>query len=445
MMEDADLLRRFTLAGDQDAFRELVQRHVSFVYSSALRQLNGDAHLAADVAQTVFTDLARKARSLTGHPVLAGWLFTSTRFAAAKLVRAERRRRAREQEAQLMQELSNDDAAALDWSRVRLVLDAALADLKPAEREAILLRYFEQRDYRAIGAQLSVTDNTARMRVDRALDTLRAALERRGVTSTTVALAAALTSEAVVAAPAGLGTTVASAALAGTGSLSLWAAFMSMTKLHVGIAAGLAVAGASGYVMETRANAALLQDVSSLQRETAALADARAANRELTRTAGEVASLRTETATFDRLSAETVELQSRLKTVQRAQKSAEAAAASRLAANYDVAELDRLPKVVTTAPPQYPFELRRAGVEGSVTVDFVVDSSGNVQNAHAVKSSRPEFEAAAVEAIRAWKFDPGQKGGRAVNTHMQVPIVFNTGNGSSAGQPQPYPASAPKT
>src|ERR1019366_3368093 len=116
MTTDSQLLASFARTNSEDAFAELVQRHVNLVHSAALRQVNGDAHLAQDVTQMVFTDLARKAAALASHRVLAGWLFTSTRFAAAKLVRGEQRRRTREQEAQLMNELSQQDPAAqLDW------------------------------------------------------------------------------------------------------------------------------------------------------------------------------------------------------------------------------------------------------------------------------------------------------------------------------------------
>jgi len=64
MTPDTELLRRFDRTNSEDAFGELVQRHVNLVYAAALRQVNGDAHLAKDVAQSVFTDLARKAGSL---------------------------------------------------------------------------------------------------------------------------------------------------------------------------------------------------------------------------------------------------------------------------------------------------------------------------------------------------------------------------------------------
>ena len=205
MIPDHELLRRYAETGDETSFAELVRRHVSLVYSAALRQVNGDAHLAQDVTQLVFADFARKAGALALHRVLAGWLFTSTRYAAAKLVRGAQRRRAREAEAELMQEIVHDDRAnAPDWAKVQPVLDAALAELGETDRTAVLLRFFEGRDFAGVGARLGLSDNTARMRVERAMEKLRVALDRRGVTSTTAALALALGNQAVVAAPAGL-------------------------------------------------------------------------------------------------------------------------------------------------------------------------------------------------------------------------------------------------
>src|SRR5678810_542362 len=102
--DDARLLNRFVSSGEEAAFRELVGRHFGLVYSVALRQLNGDTHLAQDVAQMVFSDLARKGRFLSSRVVLSGWLYQATCFSASKVVRAEQRRRAREQEAAIMQQ-----------------------------------------------------------------------------------------------------------------------------------------------------------------------------------------------------------------------------------------------------------------------------------------------------------------------------------------------------
>ena len=91
---------------------------------------------------------------------------------------------------------------------------------------------------------------------------------------------------------------------------------------------------------------------------------------------------------------------------------------------FDISKLDQPPVPRFQARPQYPFEMRRAGIAGEVLVDFLVDTNGDVQNAYAVRSSQREFEAAAVQAVSKWKFKPGRKSGRNVVTHMQVPIVF---------------------
>jgi protein TonB len=91
---------------------------------------------------------------------------------------------------------------------------------------------------------------------------------------------------------------------------------------------------------------------------------------------------------------------------------------------FDISKLDQQPVPRFQARPQYPFEMRRAGIAGEVVVDFLVDTNGDVQNAYAVRSSQREFEAAAVQAVSKWKFKPGRKNARNVITHMQVPIVF---------------------
>lgn len=91
---------------------------------------------------------------------------------------------------------------------------------------------------------------------------------------------------------------------------------------------------------------------------------------------------------------------------------------------FDPAQLERVPVARTQMPPNYPYEMKRDGTEGEVTVCFIVDVNGDVLGAYAVASTRREFEAAAVQAVSKWKFKPGWKGGRAVNTRMAVPLVF---------------------
>jgi|ERR1019366_10097585 protein TonB len=91
---------------------------------------------------------------------------------------------------------------------------------------------------------------------------------------------------------------------------------------------------------------------------------------------------------------------------------------------FDISKLDQIPVAKFQAVPQYPFDMRRAGVTGEVVVDFIVTSDGDVRNAYAARSTQREFEAPAVAAVSKWKFRPGKRGGRAVNTHMQVPVAF---------------------
>jgi RNA polymerase sigma factor (sigma-70 family) len=224
--EEAQLLHRYVAERSEAAFTELVRRHINLVYFAALRRVGGDAHLADDVTQSVFADLARKAPDLKNRAALAGWLHTSTRFAAAQVVRAERRRRAREEKAHhLMHEES--PTTEPDWNQLRPVIDEALDELNEPEREVLLLRFFENRAFADIGAHFSLTPDAARMRTDRALEKLRAILAQRGIVSTAAALALAFATQAGLAAPAGLATRIAAGAFATAGAattatLGLW-------------------------------------------------------------------------------------------------------------------------------------------------------------------------------------------------------------------------------
>lgn len=251
MSHEAELLLRYTREKSEDAFAELVRRHIDLVYSVARRQVGGDAHLAEDVTQQVFIALAQKAESLSGRATLSGWLYRSTHFAASDMVRAERRRRAREQEVHTMQEISpSNSGGEIDWGKFRPTIDAAIAELGEGDRDAVSLRFFDGCSFAEIGARLRLTENAARMRVERALDKLHAVLARRGVTSTAAALASELAGQVGNTAP----TTLAAAA-AGTALVHATAASGLLTtalgsKIVAGIGVGLAVLGIGVAVVE---------------------------------------------------------------------------------------------------------------------------------------------------------------------------------------------------
>src|SRR2546426_9861808 len=175
-----------------------------------------DAHLAEDVAQGAFVALAQNARQLTDRPVLSGWLHRTAQNLAANAVRSDVRRRAHEQEAAVMNELLSDETEAV-WERIAPHLDAALGELSEADRDALLLRYFECKSAREMAQTLGVSDEAAQKRVSRAVERLREFFAKRGVTVGASGLVIVISANAVQAAPVGLAVTISTAAaLAGT-------------------------------------------------------------------------------------------------------------------------------------------------------------------------------------------------------------------------------------
>jgi RNA polymerase sigma factor (sigma-70 family) len=430
MTDDSSLLRRFAADRSEAAFAEVVRRNLNLVYSAALRK-TGDAHLAEDVTQKVFTLLARKAGALVRHPALVGWLYTTTHYTAAKTIRAERRRRTREQEAQLMQDLISAPAPAADWERLRPVLDDAMHRLNQRDREAVLLRFFENRPFAEVGTRQGVSENAARMRVDRALEKLHTLLARQGITSTTAALALLLADHAVVAAPAGLATTVSGAALGGAagsgGAFAFWS-LMSTPKLSAGLASVAVLAVGIGVVVQQQTTADLRAEVESLQQQTPIVARLRAENQRLTRLQvppTELERLRNDSAGLAQVRAEVAGLRARLAAAALPIPSQPTATLRGGLPVYNLQQLDERPRVTVQVRPVYPLPMLFDGSTGEVNISFIVDTKGDVIEAAVVKSSDPAFDDAALAAVRNWKFTPGQRAGQTVNTRMKVPIIFS--------------------
>jgi RNA polymerase sigma factor (sigma-70 family) len=227
---DAKLLREYAAQHCEPAFAEIVARHSDLVYSAALRQ-TGSPELAREVAQSVFTDLARKARALadtlSAEASLAGWLFRGTRFAGLKLLRDDRRRHTRER--QFMEHFNPASETTPDWERVAPVLDEAMAELPEADHEAVLLRYFKNQDFHAVGLALGVSDDTAQKRVSRAVERLREFFVKRGVTVEASGLVLVISANAVQAAPIGLSAEIATTAALG-GKIITAATTATVTK-----------------------------------------------------------------------------------------------------------------------------------------------------------------------------------------------------------------------
>ncbi len=261
-MDDSALLRQFAQTQSHAVFRDLVGRYTSLVYASALTRLS-DAHAAQDVTQAVFLTLALKAKDLRPDTSLPGWLFTTTRYVAARYQRGEQRRREREMRAFEQHQLHQPKAPSAVWEDLRPHLAGALDSLSGADREAVLLRFYRQASHRQIAEQLRISEDAAAQRIHRALDKLRRLFAKKGVTLSVAGLAGGLTASAS-AAPVGLAGVVSAAVLTGAGGTlaatetlmlakgALKAMFIAKLKtVSLAAAACLVVAG-SGVVVATQ-------------------------------------------------------------------------------------------------------------------------------------------------------------------------------------------------
>jgi RNA polymerase sigma factor (sigma-70 family) len=251
MPDDMALVREYARSHSEAAFAALVERHVNLVYSVALRQVR-DPHMAEEIAQAVFVILARKARALGPKVILPGWLCRTARYVSANALTLQRRRQRREQEA-CMQSVLNEPPRG-DWSRIAPLLDDALARLGTKDHDAIVLRFFENRSLGEVGAAIGASEDTARMRVNRALIKLRQFFLKRGVDSTTAAIAETISANSILVAPAALAKTATAAALAkgataSTSTLTLIKGalkIMAWSKAKTAIVAGAVVLLAAG-------------------------------------------------------------------------------------------------------------------------------------------------------------------------------------------------------
>jgi RNA polymerase sigma factor (sigma-70 family) len=210
-VDDSVLLRQFVEDHAEGAFAPLVTRHINLVHSVAVRCV-GTPHQAEEITQSVFILLAKKAAQLRHDRALSSWLFQTTRLTARNFVRSETRRHRREQEAH-MQSALNESADDV-WRRISPLLDDAVAGLNEKERQAIVLRFYEERSLDEIGTALAVSKDAAEKRIHRAVEKLRTFFAKRGVSVGAGGLIVALSANAVQAAPAGLAQSITASMLA---------------------------------------------------------------------------------------------------------------------------------------------------------------------------------------------------------------------------------------
>ncbi|MGA2583818.1 MAG: sigma-70 family RNA polymerase sigma factor [Tepidisphaeraceae bacterium] len=212
MTEDRQLLHEYLETGAREALEELIRRHIGVVYSSAFRQVR-DPHLAEDITQAVFLVLAQKARSIRHAEAVGGWLLSVTHFSA---VSAMKKRSIQRRNERLAARTEAAPTPTVDWEQIAPLLDSALNRLPKKDRDAVLLRFFQDRSFAEIGTELGFSTEAARKRVFRALGHLRNVLSKQGVAVPETALGAAILSNALVPVPGHLlGTTVAATSTGG--------------------------------------------------------------------------------------------------------------------------------------------------------------------------------------------------------------------------------------
>lgn len=268
MNDPQKLLADYAQRGSEAAFAELVQRYLNFVYSIALRLTNGDAYLAQDITQTVFADLALFARKLSKSVSLGGWLHRHACFVAAKTMRSERRRRTRERQAAEMN--SPQDNIPANIAEIAPDLDDAINQLNDNDRLAILLRFFEQRDFSGVGEGLGASEEAARKRVSRAVEKLHATLTCRGLTLSAAGLGAALGAGLVSSAPAGMAAELAGSALAAAagGEAAVGLKIFAVGKIKLALlAAAFAAAVTTPFYMARQTHPALREENEALRKQ----------------------------------------------------------------------------------------------------------------------------------------------------------------------------------
>lgn len=249
-MSDIDLLEQYARNNSGEAFAAIVERHIGLVHSVALRH-TANSQEAEDITQAVFIILARKAGTLSRKVILPGWLFHTARLTAANAQRAEFRRIRREQEVFMQSTLQEPSSDAL-WPELRPLLDEAMSGLGTGDRDALVLRYFQNKSLSEVGAAMGLETRTAQKRVSRALEKLRTFFAKRDVDSTTAVIAETISANCVQAAPAGLAKAVSAVALAKgaaaststltlmKGALKIMACTKAKTMIVIGVVAALA-------------------------------------------------------------------------------------------------------------------------------------------------------------------------------------------------------------
>ena len=258
--QDMDLVREFVRHNSEAAFTELVRRHIALVYSVA-RRCTGNDDDAQDVTQAVFIILARKAAGLRERTLLPGWLYETTRFTAARLLRTNARRQQREHEA-YMQSTLNEANTADVWEKLSPHLEAAMSKLAERDRALLVLRFYQNKSGPEAAALMGIREDAAQKRVRRAIEKLRKFFTKRGVDSTAATIAETISANSVQAAPMALAKTVTAVAIAkgATASISTLTLIKGVMKIMAWTKAKTAIVASVGILLVAGTGTVVVED-----------------------------------------------------------------------------------------------------------------------------------------------------------------------------------------
>jgi HEAT repeat protein len=168
----------------------------------------------------------------------------------------------------ILNEAANEPAET--WNQIAPLLDGAMEQLGQKDHDALVLRFFEGRNFKEVGAALGASEDAAKMRVNRALEKLRKFFTKRGVSSTTAILAGAISANSVQAAPVALAKSVTAVAMAkgAAASGSTLTLIKGALKIMAWTKVKMAIVVASGLILATGVSVVVVEKTGLVQGKT---------------------------------------------------------------------------------------------------------------------------------------------------------------------------------
>ncbi|MDQ8197948.1 TonB family protein [Pelagicoccus enzymogenes] len=409
---DSELLNRFCSERSETAFTLLVERHLRVVFAVAQNRLGGDAQLAEDVCQIVFSQLARSAKSLRHHGNVKAWLFKTSHFTAAKLVRSQVRQKMREHDYEYVR----DPSLPEEKENLAQFIDESIEQLPQADQEVLLLRFFESMDYKSIGIRLSMEPNTARMKVERALDKLQASFKKRGIVTTGAALSAAFSTYANCSLPAYLATSVVNVSVANLGGLAT-VGLVSALKLPLAATAAILL---TGIAIERQSTDAAMESKVAVEQVAHTQAEHIESPPTTSPSDSNPDAIDLAYAALDNdatvLAQRLEEIELEIQKLHNRRPSSDKI--------YSISELDTKPTASAIRMADYPVRHLATKEKGKAVIEFVLGTDGTTSDLRVITATHPDFGKSALEAIAKSEFNPGRIGATAVQSRVRIPIMF---------------------